>query len=338
MATPTIRSIWQHFPQTRIIGVCRPYVADVIAGSPWFDTLIFHEKRAGFQRSDLGVAWQLRKWDIDAAVLFPNSFRSAAIAWLGGCRQRIGFDRYGRGVLLTHRLFPLRGAYGRPKPTPIINDYAKLVAPLGVPAPSRRMELFTTWADERAADAVWHACGWKDSTTVVCFNPGAAFGAAKHWPSEAFARLARRFVYETGHAVLILCGPKERDLARQIAELAHAPNVHSLADFPLSLGLTKACIRRCALLVTTDSGPRHFAAAFQRPVVSLFGPTHIDWTETYYDQAIHLQKKVPCGPCQLRVCPLDHRCMRELSVEEVFSASLKLLSPLAPPREVRHAG
>ena len=78
--------------------------------------------------------------------------------------------------------------------------------------------------------------------------------------------------------------------------------------------------------MTTDSGPRHFAAAFDRPVVTLFGPTHIEWTETYFDKAINLQKKVPCGPCQLRVCPLDHRCMTELTVAEVQVAAEDLLT------------
>jgi heptosyltransferase-2 len=81
------------------------------------------------------------------------------------------------------------------------------------------------------------------------------------------------------------------------------------------------------LLVTTDSGPRHFAAAFQTPVVTLFGPTHIGWTETYFEKAIHVQKRVPCGPCQKRVCPEGHhRCMRELGPDEVFAAIARLLA------------
>src|SRR4029453_19261616 len=94
----------------------------------------------------------------------------------------------------------------------------------------------------------------------------------------------------------------------------------ALSALPLSLGLTKAAIRRADLLVTTDSGPRHFAGAFGRPVVTLFGPTHIAWTETYDPRAIHLQQKVDCGPCQLRVCPLDHRCMTKLTPARVFAA------------------
>ncbi len=118
-------------------------------------------------------------------------------------------------------------------------------------------------------------------------------------------------------------------MARRIVRDAARSGVHSLADQPLSLGLTKACIKRAALLVTTDSGPRHFAAAFGRPVVTLFGPTHIAWTETYYPRGVHLQKKVDCGPCQRRTCPLDHRCMKLLSPQEVFQEAEELLARCA---------
>ena len=90
-------------------------------------------------------------------------------------------------------------------------------------------------------------------------------------------------------------------------------------------------MRLADLLITTDSGPRHFAAAFDRPVVTLFGPTHIAWTETYHRSAIHLQQAVPCGPCQERVCPEGHhRCMRELLPAEVFAAACQLLDGAAP--------
>jgi heptosyltransferase-2 len=60
--------------------------------------------------------------------------------------------------------------------------------------------------------------------------------------------------------------------------------------------------------------------------LTLFGPTHIAWTETYFSKATHLQRTVACGPCQLRVCPLDHRCMKLLTPEEVFAAAIDLLN------------
>jgi heptosyltransferase-2 len=327
MATPALRALRQHFRGAEIIGVLKPYVAGVLEGAPWLDGQIFMDHRGPWEQRWPAVASRLRRERVDLAVLLTNTFRSALVAWLAGCRRRVGYVRYARGLLLTDRLFPLRDERGRLLPSPVLEAYNRLARHVGCPQPTYRMELFTTPRDEEAADTVWREAGFADVPEVVCLNPGAAFGAAKHWPAESFVTLARTLVDRRRSGVLVLCGPAERDLARQIARETGRPGVHSLADRPLSLGLTKACVRRCDLLVTTDSGPRHFAAAFDRPVVTLFGPTHIEWTETYHPRAIHLQKKVPCGPCQRRVCPLDHRCMKELTPAEVYTAAIQLLAP-----------
>jgi heptosyltransferase-2 len=337
MATPAIRAVRAHFPTARMLAVCRPYVAATIEGSPWFDDVILFDKSGPRERREVSVIRRLRRDKVDAAVLFPNSFRTAAVAALGRCRRRIGFDRYRRGLLLTDRLQPVRDEAGRLKPSPIIDDYNRLVAPLGVPDPGHRMELFTTPDDEAAADLVWNDLGLGRYPEVIGLNSSGAFGAAKLWPSEYFAELARTLVAKRGCGILVVCGPSERNTAREIVRLAGRSEVVSLADRPVSLGLTKACVRRLDLFVTSDSGPRHFAAAFDRPVVSLFGPTFIEWTETYFPKGINLQKKVECGPCQLRVCPLDHRCMKTLTVNEVLAACEDLLARF-PSRRMRHAG
>lgn len=333
MATPALRALRNHFAEARLIGVMKPYVADVFAGGDWFDELLF-ANGGPWSQGVLSVAWQLRRRHIERVVLLSNTFRSALMAWLGGCRQRIGYARYARSLLLTDAIPPIRDDLGRLKPSPVLDAYNRLAEVAGCPRPTHLMELFTTSADERAADQVWKAGKLSDYNEIICLNPGAAFGAAKHWPSPYFAKLARRLAEERGSGVLVLCGPNERELTRDIVTEACHPNIHSLADLTapavadgprLSLGLTKACVRRADLLVTTDSGPRHFAAAFDRPVVTLFGPTHIEWTETYHPRAVHLQKRVECGPCQLRVCPKDHRCMTRLTPEEVYSAAEGLL-------------
>jgi heptosyltransferase-2 len=326
MATPAVRALRQQFPSAHLVGVCKPYVLGVLEGAPWFHEMVFLDSKGPWSQRWPGAAANLWRENMDIAILFPNSFRSALVAWLAGCRRRIGFNRYLRGGLLTDRLEPLRDATGTFQPTPIIDDYNRLVEKIGCPKPGHRMELFTTPADEQAADQVGNHFHLEDYPEVICLNPGAAFGAAKHWPAASFAQVARDLVSRRGCAILVLCGPGERELAREIVQLAGVPRVFSLADQRLSLGLTKALIRRSALLITTDSGPRHFAAAFNRPVVTLFGPTHIEWTETYFARAINLQKKVPCGPCQQRVCPLDHRCMTKLTPAEVLATADQLLT------------
>ena len=273
--------------------------------------------------------------------MLPNSFRSALTVCLGGCRRRIGYARSGRSWLLTDTLPAVRDERGRFKPSPIVDAYNLLAMRLGCPDPGHWLHLCTTPSDEAAADSVWQALGWNRKQEIICFNSGGAFGLAKQWPLESFAQLARQLATKRSCNILVLCGPAERELASGIARLAAHPRVQSLADHtrptrpaapPLSLGLSKAIVRRCQLLVTTDSGPRHFAHAFNRPVVTLFGPTHIEWTETYHPQAIHLQHKVPCGPCQKRICPLDHRCMTRLSPQDVYQAAIRLLDQ--PNKEV----
>lgn len=327
MATPALRALRSAYPEARIVGVVKPHVAPTLDGNPWLDALIRHDPKARDRRQRTPAVWRaLRAERADLAVLLPNSFRSALLAWSSGIARRVGYDRGGRGVLLTDRLTVARDADGRRLPVPAVDYYLALVRRVGCRVDSLRTELRTTADDESAADLAWAGLGLTPDRPVVCFNTGGAFGPAKSWPVSHFATLARRLVHENGVRVLVVCGPSERAPAREIVQRADHPDVVSLADLRLGLGLTKACVRRSALMITTDSGPRHFAAAFGVPVISLFGPTHIAWTRTYHPHAVHLFRPLPCGPCQQPVCPLGHhRCMTELTPDDVFRAAQRML-------------
>ncbi|WP_165073671.1 lipopolysaccharide heptosyltransferase II [Paludisphaera rhizosphaerae] len=327
MATPTLRALRKGFPSGRLTVVSRPNVAPVLDGLDWFDQVIhFHPRSKVAEQRTPALIRRLRANRPDAAVLLPNSIRTAWISRLAGIGRRVGYDRYLRGWLLTDRLQPPRDAHGKLLPCPIVEYYLATARALGCHGDGVRLQLATTTADETAADEALAALGVDASNGLVCLNTGGAFGPAKAWPVESFGRLARRLAEESGVAVVALCGPSEREESRRIAELAAHPRVVSLADQKLSLGLSKAMVKRADLLVTTDSGPRHFAAAFGTPVVSLFGPTRIEWTRTNQPNAIHLFHPVPCGPCQRPVCPQGHHlCMKQLTPESVFSASQRLL-------------
>lgn len=329
MATPTLRALRAGFPSARIVGLIKPNVAPTLDGAPWFDDLIlFHPQAPQRNRRMPAVISRLRAERYDLAMLLPNSFRSALMAALGGVERRVGYTKGGRGFLLTDRLHYPTDSRGRRIPVPIVESYLALARLLHCPVDSLACELFTTVADEEQTDLAWQRLGLAGDRPVVCLNTGGAFGPAKNWPDGHFATLADRLVNELGVRVLVLCGPSERESARAIVAGANHPDVVSLADEPVSIGLSKASVRRSALLITTDSGPRHFAAGFRVPVVSLFGPTHISWTRTYHPLAIHLQQPVPCGPCQKPSCPLGHhRCMTDLHPSDVFDAASRLLTP-----------
>lgn len=322
MATPTLRALRSRAGNaSTVIGIMKPHIASLLEGTPWLDEC-WHYDRLSEDPSQRfrAVAWQLFRAKLDVAVLLTNTRNTALLAWLGRARERVGYVRNRRGPLLTRKLYP-QVRDGHFVPCSTLDYYLALAYAVGCPPEPPRLELATTPGDESAADRAWARLGLRTDGRVVTFNASGAFGAAKIWPGEFFGELARRIVTNLDHHVLVLCGPEERERAAGIVRRAAAPGVASLANQSVSIGLTKACVRRSRLLISTDSGPRHFAAAFGVPVVSLFGPTHAAWGDNHYGKDTILRIPVDCGPCQQRTCPLGHhKCMRDLTVDMVYGA------------------
>lgn len=327
MATPTLRAIRRQFAtKAHLIGIIRPHLVDLLAGTNWLDeTWPFSPRANNKHWGHWPLIRRMRSRRIDLAVLLPNSLRTAVLARVGGARQRIGYSRYGRGPLLTHPIESPR-LNGLLAESPMVDYYLKLAEALGCPPESRRLELATLEEDERSADRVWQSLGLRPDGRVVAFNCGSATSPARLWPAEHFGALAHWIAQRLDHDVLVLCGPKEAQPAREIVRLAAHPRVFCMADQPLDLGTAKACIRRSRLMVSTDSGPRHIAAAFGKPVVTLYGPTPPTWSENPTVVAIDLRLDLECIACQNRVCPLrHHRCMQDLTPEMAYAAVAKLL-------------
>jgi heptosyltransferase-2 len=329
MATPALRAMRRFVGEDgQLVGIMRPYVAQVLTGTSLLDQQIVYDKpRRGFAVASREVYQSLRAAKLDRVVLLTNSIRTAWMAWRCGARERFGYRGQGlaRSWLLTDCLDQPLADDGGPMAT--IDAYRQLAEAAGCGPTSPRLELATTKSDEAAADAVWQRLRLPPGERVVVLNSGAAYGAAKQWPAEYFSTLARRIVDCGEFSVLVNCGPSERDVAREIAAAANDPRVVALADEEqLPMGLTKACLRRSRLVVTTDSGPRFFAIAFGRPVVTLFGPTDPLRTVTHYDAETCLSLSLDCQPCMARTCPLvHHRCMRDLSVDQVYQVVAKKL-------------
>jgi heptosyltransferase-2 len=327
MATPLLKAVHARWgDEAEIIGIMKPYVSQVLRGTPWLSsTLLYRGKRGDpTSLSYVGLVRELRRLQLDAAVLLTNSFRTALLSWLGGAKRRIGYRRDWRSLLLTDALTPPR-ANGKWTMVSAVDYYLKLGELLECAPQSPRVELPLNTEDDEAASAAWKQLGWPDEQRVISFHIAGGWGGkatAKGWPLEHFVGLARRIVRETDRHVLVLCGPNERDSAAELVRQMDHARVQSLAGMQdLPLALTKGCLGRSELLVTTDSGPRHLGTALNVPVVGLFGATDPRWTETYHPRAITLYNQLACSPCAKQHCPLGHhRCMRELSVERVFAA------------------
>ncbi len=327
MATPTLRALRRHFsPPARLVGILRPNLGPLLDGTAWLDEQWHYDPRSkqASQRR-LALVRRLRQERFDKILLLTNSLDTALLAWLGGGKERIGYVRNGRGPLLSGKVFPPRQGR-RIVPTPMVECYLDLARAAGCPAESPHLELAVTAAERRVGDRIWRNLGLRRDGRVIALNSSGAYGSAKQWPREHCAALARLIAGRLDHDVLILCGPRECQQARDIVRLAEFPRVFSLASQAVGLAATKSCLERCRLLVSTDSGPRHLAAALGKPVVTLLGPTLPVWIENPTVVGAALRLELDCIGCGKRTCPLrHHRCMRDLTPERVFGELSALL-------------
>lgn len=327
LATPALRALRAGFAKSKISYLIKPYLSELFSGCPWYDDLVFWPgRKKGFQgQTSLKLLKQLRSEHFDLAVLLANSFRSALTCSLGKIPRRVGYERDGRGVLLTDKLLPDR-YNGRFLPISALKYYLSAVDYLGCRTDAYHLELFTTPEFEAETDALLARLGLKSDTPFALINPGASYGSAKCWPPEHFARVADHLVEKHGMKTMVVCGPREVEIARAVVNAMARPGT-ALVDPVVRLGTLKSLVRRCKILVTNDTGPRHFAAAFGVPVATIFGPTDPRWSETLYVRERQVWIEVKCGPCMKRVCPeKHHRCMVELRPDRVKQQVDELLA------------
>jgi heptosyltransferase-2 len=208
---------------------------------------------------------------------------------------------------------------------PLVEYYAGLAEAIGCMHPGDQLELFTTSDCETNVQNRLQSLDLAEHHPLVVISPGAKFGASKCWMPERFAALADRLVETHDAAIIVTCGPGEEPIARAIGSAMKKRGL--LLDDPrLSLGELKSLIRRCDLWIGNDAGPRHIAKAFNVPAVTIFGPTHPDWTSTSHVDERIVRIDVDCGPCQQRICPLGHhQCMTGVTVDAVFQVVSELL-------------
>ncbi len=316
MATPALRALRTAFPDERLVAVARPPVRTVLDPNPWTDAFVEVERSV---RGTLRAARALRKEGVSTGVLLPNSARTALLFRMARVERRVGYDRDGRGWLLTDRIPPERAADGGFIPLPQIDYYLRLAAHVGAPADDKRMALFPTEADDAAAAAAFRAADVAPETALI-LAPGASFGPSKQWPVQHWGRLAQLARERFGLTGAVVCGPSDAATAKAIVASAQGACV-TLHDKNIDLASARAAVRDARAMVAIDSGLRHYAAALDRPVVALFGPTDIRWTETWHAREVRLQQDLPCGPCQQPVCPRGGaECMWKIAPEAAADA------------------
>ena len=322
MATPTFECIRQNFPETRIIGLIRKYARGVVSGSPWFDELIeMNDKSVGGM---LKLASQLRRLKPDLAIVLPNSFRSALIARLGGVRRIYGYRRNFRTALLSGGPAPIRNS-SRIIPQPMVEYYMEICRWLDIDTPDRlKPLLFCSDATMEEGNRLIENYGIAPDDMVIGMNPGARYGSSKCWPPQYFASLAEMIAKRWNCKIILFIGPGEKSLGRQIENLSHTRIINTGPD-NVNLELLKPLIKRCQLMITNDTGPRHYAVSFDVPLVVIMGPTDPRYTNANLEKTIVLRRELDCAPCHHKECALHHSCMAEIKPEEVMQATEKMV-------------
>ncbi|MFH1549459.1 MAG: lipopolysaccharide heptosyltransferase II, partial [Planctomycetota bacterium] len=319
MLTPCIRALRDAFPDAHVGVLVKKNFADVFRQNPAVNEIIPFDSDRGL-RKIFALRRLVKKGGFDLAIVFPRSFRSALPVSLARVPRRIGYGTEGRGFLLTD-------AVPREKEllkTHRVNYYAHLLRPLGVEKVPDRTEIFPSEDDFSWADRFLANAGSAKETPLIALHCGAAYGTAKQWPHERFARLAGLLHKEYNARIIIVGGPGEKKPAEKIAADAGC-------DCKISAGKTTvlqlaALLKRCDLLVTNDTGPMHVADAAGTRILAVFGPTDPVTTAPYGRFHRIVTVNAGCAPCLLRECPTDHRCMTGVTVEMVLKETGRMLA------------
>jgi len=321
MSLPAIRVMRQVFPRASLTVVARPSIADLYSREDSVDRVILYPAAKGL-RARREFAAELRQEHFDAAILLQNAFDAALIAWLAGIPERIGYNRDGRGLLLT-RAIPV------PEPGDIPRHqrfyYLELLRRAALlerfpPSDAIRLE----GVEPARRGGLAHLAALGISQPAIGISPGAAYGNAKRWIPERFASVAQSF---PSASILLFGSASERELCQSLADqIPHAHNFAGQTSLREFIDLAAAC----RLFLTNDSGAMHVASALGVPTLAVFGSTDDTTTGPTGSLARVVRAHAECSPCLLRECPIDHRCMTAVTADMVVSVARQLWEESAP--------
>jgi len=331
---PSLAALRRHFPAAHITWVVEEAASDLLTDHPHLDrVLISHRRRwqddlkRGRVRQPLraiaAFLGDLRSRPYDLVIDFHGLFKSALLVGLSGGRRKLGYDslQEGSGLFYTEKIPEDLTRHA-------VDRYLDFARHLGI-EPGKAEFLIPDTADQRGRiDSLLQGLGIAPRERFIALSP-VAFWETKLWEEARFSRLGDRIRRELGLPVVLTDGACDytariaRGMTEAAVNLGGRTTLRELA----------ALYRRAALLVTTDSGPMHLAAAVVAPVVALFGPTDPRRTGPYGPGHTVLESPVDCRPCFRKTCE-TRQCMRDITVDAVFEA---VREKLTDRRQKMHA-
>jgi heptosyltransferase-2 len=316
MTIPAIRSIKKAYPNSKISLLVKPAIAAVFEKSPDIDEIIIYEDRFKGALGKLKLASLLRKKKFSKAILLQNAFDAAAVAFLSGIPERIGYNRDGRGFLLTKPI-----AYNNEDlKMHHINYYLNMLEKSSIKADYSAPWIHISM-DERISARQRLA---ELKRPILGINPGAAYGEAKRWYPERFAEVANWFIKDTGGSVVIFGGANDIGIAEEIDK--HINDNSLLLSGKTTVRELIGLTAECDVFLSNDSGPMHIGYAVGTPLAAIFGSTSPALTGPADSEHRVIKRNFKCSPCFQRECPVnDMKCMYAVASEDVYFAIMELL-------------
>ena len=334
MTVPALRALRRVLPDAHITLAIRPGARGIFSEADFIDDVLVYDRKGL-----LSVIPQIREWrrrKFDLAVLFQNAFEAALIPFVAGVPVRLGYATESRQALLSHPLALPDWRSSRHE----VFYYLYVITALeqllfGTSSiceadPDASIQI----SENRKGEAtdLLHAHGVREGVPVVAICPGSINSRAKRWPAGAYAALADRLI-DSNRQVLLIGSKDEADVSQDVT--SRMRNRPVVLTGKTSLDQITAVLSAVDLIVTNDTGPAHIGAALGRPTIVIFGPTNPLTTRPFSPVAEILRHPPDCAPCMLRDCPIDHRCMTAITVDEVFERSHALLKRSSFAKTVR---
>jgi heptosyltransferase II len=318
LTLPAVSSIRATYPNAHIAMLVKPWVADIYRLFSAVDELIIYENKFDTPLGVFRLARMLKGKKYDATILLQNAIEAAIISLAAQISLRAGYDSDARGLLLTHRVHrtqELREVHQ-------IDYYLEMVKALGCVPVDREMHLEAKINPLDAQDILRKFIPDTEKT-IIGIAPGATYGPAKRWFSDRFAAVADRLNERLASQAILLGGKADWEVAQEVQRLAQTKLINLSGKTTLREAIY--LISQCHLFISNDSGLMHIAGALNIPTIALFGSTNPATTAPVGNRSIIVRKEVSCSPCLKKTCPTDFRCMKQIFVEDVFTAAQKLL-------------
>jgi len=337
MAVPALRELRRILPESRITIISRKWVVGLFEGESLADELISVGDGNGISAlwGFVRDARRLRRERFDLAVLLQNAFGAALLARAAGAKKTTGYATDARRPLLDF-VVPFEPDYRRAHQVRYYLNIAadierKLTGATEINFEASKPRLHATEKQRKRAQTLFEASGIKvgepAAGRILAINPGATNSRAKRWPAERFAATADTLAERDGFQTVIIGTLGDLDAAREVAATMRTPGV--VLAGKTSIAELKGLLSWTSLVVSNDTGAAHVSAALNVPTVVVFGPTEHISTRPLSDLATVVRHDVECSPCMLRDCPIDHRCMTRVEVDDVYQASRSLMIGVA---------